>query len=85
MKITIYTSKGCTWCTKMKELLGRANLDYKEIVWQDLDGDQQVEVGKKYPDMSSFPIAIIDDEYVGGIVPVAKKLVKMGLVSSKKE
>jgi len=69
----------------MKELMERAKLDYKEIVWQDLDGDEQQELSKKYPEMSSFPVAIIDDEYVGGLVPVAKLFLEKGLVSSTKK
>ena len=50
MEITIYTSNGCQWCDRMKELMERANQEYDEYVWQELDGDTQVEIAKQYPD-----------------------------------
>ena len=31
MDITIYTIGGCHYCSQMKELLRRANLDYKKV------------------------------------------------------
>ena len=82
MEITIYTSQGCQWCDRMKELMQRANQEYNEIVWQDLSGDDQVALAKQYPDIKSFPVAIIDGEFVGGLIPVAKKFLTDGLVSS---
>ena len=82
MEITIYTSVGCVWCVRMKELMERAKQNYTEIVWQDLSGDEQESLTEKYPDMSSFPVAIIDDEYVGGLVPVAKRFLAEGLVTA---
>ena len=66
----------------MRELMSRANQEYTEILWQDLDGDSQVALGKQYPDISSFPFVIIDGEYVGGLVPVAKKFLADGLVTA---
>jgi len=85
MNIKIYTSSGCVWCERMKELMARADLEYTEILWQDLSGDDQVALSEQYPEMHSFPVAIIDDEFVGGLVPVAKKLMQLGLVSAPKK
>ena len=82
MEITIYTSQGCVWCARMRELLQRADLEYTEISWQDLDGDSQVALGQQYPDIGSFPFAIIDGEFIGGLVPVAKLFLEKGLVSA---
>ena len=82
MEIIIYTSQGCVWCVRIKELMQRANLNYTEVLWQDLDGDEQVSLSEKYPQMSSFPVAIIDGEYVGGLVPVAKRFLAEGLVTA---
>ena len=84
MEITIYTSNGCVWCVRMRELLKRAKLKYTEINWQSLSGDEQQELSNKYPQMSSFPVAVIDGEYIGGLVPVAKMFLEKGLVSAKK-
>ena len=85
MEITIYTSQGCVWCSRMKELMQRANQEYTEVLWQSLPGEEQVKIQQKYPDVSSFPIAIIDGEFVGGLVPVAKLFLEKGLVSSNKK
>jgi glutaredoxin len=82
MEITIYTSNGCQWCDRMKELMERANQEYDEYVWQELDGDTQVEIAKQYPQMRSFPVAIIDGEYSGGLIEVANRFLYDVLVSS---
>lgn len=84
MEITIYTTKGCVWCTRMKELMERAEVEYTEILWQNMDGDNQEKFYKQYPEASSFPVAIIDGEYVGGLVPVAKLFLQKGLVTANK-
>ena len=87
MNITIYTTEGCIWCSRMKELMDRANQTYEEIVYSKLSGDDQVKLlqeltDKGYTDISSFPFAVIDDEFIGGLVPVAKLFLQKGLVSS---
>ena len=82
MEITIYTSQGCQWCDRMKELMERANQEYTEQVWQELDGDTQEEIVRQYPTIRSFPVAIIDGEFVGGLIETAKKFLADGLVTS---
>ena len=82
MDITIYTTQGCVWCSRMKELMERAEQTYTEVSWQDLTGDEQVALGEQYPDIKSFPFAIIDGEFYPGLVPVAKKFLDDGLVSA---
>ena len=89
MEITIYTSTGCVWCERMKELMTRANQEYSEILWQELTAVEQNEFGKKWKDHEnfngSFPCAFIDGELIGGLVPVAKFFLNKGLVSSTKQ
>ena len=86
MEITIYTSTGCVWCERMKELMTRANQEYTEILWQELTAAEQKEFGNQWKDHEnfngSFPCAFIDGELVGGLVPVAKKFMADGLVSA---
>jgi glutaredoxin len=82
MQIKAYTLNGCSSCVQLKELFKRAELEYEEIViFQDiqLEDFQQV-----YGNISYFPYVVIDDEPVGGLIEVAKRFVKEGLVSSKK-
>ena len=82
MEITIYTSQGCQWCDRMKELMKRADQKYTEYLWQEIDGDTQEQIVRQFPDIKSFPVAIIDGEYAGGLIEVAKKFLSDGLVSS---
>ena len=84
MDIKIYTNEGCIWCTRTKELMARANQEYTEIKWQDLKVDEQLEVKTKYPSVTGFPVVIIDDENIGGLIDVAKLFLKKGLVTSSK-
>ena len=40
MDIKIYTSDGCGFgVSKLKELMERADLEYTEVLWQNLEGD----------------------------------------------
>ena len=82
MDIQIYTNEGCIWCTRTKELFARANVEYNEIKWQDLEVDDQLKLKTKYPDVTGFPVVIIDDEFVGGLVDTAKVFLKKGLVTA---
>ena len=69
----------------MRELLERADLEYTEVLWQNLEGDTQVAISEQYPELHSFPVAIVDGEFVGGLVPFAKMLLQKGLVSAPKK
>ena len=81
MNIKIYSTGGCFYCTKLKELFERANItDYKEQVCT--SGD---EIRVDYPEAKSFPYVIIDGEVIGGLVETAKFLVEKNLVSSNKK
>jgi glutaredoxin len=79
MKIKIYSTPGCFYCTKLKELFERANItDYDEQICT--SGE---EVRVDYPEAGSFPYVIIDGEEVGGLVETARLFVETGIVSSK--
>lgn len=83
MQITIYTTSGCIYCEKIKELMRRADVEYTAIlVGKDIT---RKEFKIKYPFVSGFPYVIIDDEPVGGLVETVKLFVEKGLVSSKKK
>lgn len=66
MDIILYTSPGCTWCDKMKELMKRATVEYKEICYVEMTELERGEFRAAYPTTESLPVAIIDGEYVGG-------------------
>ena len=83
MQITIYTNEGCIWCTRTKELMARASVEYTEINWSKLSVKEQVEIKQKYPSkIRAFPVVFIDDEFVGGLIETAKIFLKKGLVKA---
>ena len=83
MQITIYTNEGCIWCTRTKELFARANVEYSEVNWSNLSVDEQLEVKQKYSNnIRAFPVVVIDDEFVGGLIETAKIFLKKGLVTA---
>jgi glutaredoxin 3 len=83
MDITIYTTSGCTYCQKIKELMRRADIEYETIlVGKDISRE---EFKMKYPFAPGFPYTIIDGQEIGGIVETVKLFVEKGLVSSKKQ
>ena len=85
MDITLYSSAGCGYCTRTKELFERAEVEYNEVRFQDLSGEDQQALQEQYPNATGFPIVVIDGEFVGGLVQVAKKFLKEGLVSAPKK
>lgn len=83
MNIVIYTTSGCIYCEKIKELMRRADVEYTAfLVGKDITRE---DFRIKYPLASGFPYAIIDEEPVGGLVETVKLFVEKGLVSSKKK
>jgi glutaredoxin 3 len=82
MKIVIYTKPGCGYCSQIKELMRRAELEYEEINVN--TPELREEFYQAYPDVKSYPYVIIDQEPVGGLVETAKLFVEKGLVSSRK-
>jgi glutaredoxin len=82
MDITIYTTLGCSYCTTIKELMDRANVEYTAIL---VGKDMLLEEFRNlYPKAAGFPYCIIDDVPVGGLMETAKYFTQRGLVSSKK-
>ena len=85
MDIKIYTNEGCIWCTRTKVLMARANVEYTGVKWADLGIESQLALKSKYgKQLSGFPVVIIDDEFIGGLIETAKLFLKKGLVTSSK-
>lgn len=83
MEIKIYTSTGCGYCSKIKELLKRMDLDYTEYrLGQNLD---QAEFKSIFPNASGYPQMTIDDVPIeGGLTGAVRYFVENGMISSKK-
>ena len=83
LDITIYTSPGCFYCEKAKELCERAH-QKPEVITVDQDITRQ-EFNKRFPNVMAFPHVIIEGEVVGGLVEFAKYFIKEGIVSARKD
>jgi len=80
MEIVIYSIPGCSYCTKMKQLMEKAEVEYQQvIVGKDITNE---DFKSKYPEVGSFPYTLIDGEPIGGLVDAVKLFVEKGLVSS---
>jgi len=91
MEIKVYTTQGCFYCQKVKELLERANLKYDliNVVPNKVDIDSTDYINKTkfaslYPTINGFPFVVIDEEPIGALVPTARFLLAKGLVSANK-
>jgi glutaredoxin len=83
MNITIYTTSGCVYCEKIKELMRRAKVEYTAIlVGKDITRE---EFKMRYPFAQGFPYTVIDDNEIGGLIETVKLFVEKGLVSSGKK
>ncbi len=83
MEIKIFTTNGCGYCSKMKELMDRTGLEYKEYR---LGRTLTIEEYHKYfPDHSSFPRLVIDEQPIGDLVEAVRYFVERGMISTKKK
>ena len=80
MEIKIYSLPNCSSCAHLKELISRVK--EKTVTETVVGTDITIEDFKKeYPEIDRLPHVIIDDVEVGGLVEVATKLLKEGLVT----
>jgi glutaredoxin 3 len=62
--VTIYTTDPCSFCSRVKQLLGARGIAYDEInLAKDPDGRAEL---LRRTGMMSFPQVLIGDELVGG-------------------
>ena len=62
--ITIYGKDQCGFCTMAEALCKNNNYEY---VYLKLDKDYQKElITDNYPTARTFPVVLIDEEYIGG-------------------
>ena len=95
MNIKMYGTKGCFYCEKARELLKRASLEYVylEVISKEVPGPEEPPEGymwkenfqREYPGVNGYPYTIVDGKPIGGVIELAKLLVKEGLVSARKD
>ena len=78
MKFTIYSKEGCSYCTKAKQLLDLAKVDY--VVYK--LGDHFTKEGfiSEFGYGSSFPRVTVDGKLIGGCLDTFKYLEEKNLV-----
>jgi len=82
MEIIAYTTKGCFYCDRLKDLFFRANVNSTLVsVGTDITREEFMD---RFPHATGYPYVIIDGEPIGGLVETAKLFLEKGLVSSKK-
>lgn len=81
MDIKIYTSSGCGYCAKMRELMKRLDLEFTEYrLNRNLSIDQFRAI---FPNESGFPRVVIDDVAIGGLTEAVRYFVERGMLTSK--
>ena len=81
MEIKIYTSTGCGYCAKMKQLMTRLGLEYTEYrLGENLNPEQFRAI---FPDASGYPRTVIDNVAIGGLTETVRYFVERGMLSSK--
>ena len=72
MRIVIYSKDNCSFCDRARELLksqGKEYIEYK------LDKDFTRETIKTvFPTAKTFPVIVINNDYIGGYTELAEKL-----------
>lgn len=73
MQIELFTKEGCDYCDRAKALLGLNDIEYKEHkIGVNVTRD---EVIKKFPNIRTVPIILIDSEYIGGYNELTEQLI----------
>ena len=96
MNIKMYGSKGCYYCEQARELLKRASLEYiyLEVIPRTEVSEQEeppegyvwrLDFQREFPGVNGYPYTIVDGKPIGGVIELAKLLVKEGLVSARKD
>jgi len=63
-RVTIYTTDACSFCSRVKAILGAKDIEFAEInLTKDPDGRAEL---VRRTGMMSFPQVTVDDKLVGG-------------------
>ncbi|MFZ9836799.1 MAG: glutaredoxin domain-containing protein [Candidatus Nanopelagicaceae bacterium] len=82
MEVEIFTSTGCGYCSKMKELLRRVDLEYTEYrLGQNLTREEFIEA---FPEATGYPRMRIDGKNIGGLTEAVRFFVENGMITSKR-
>jgi glutaredoxin len=78
MKFIIYSKDGCTYCTKVQQVLELAELQY--VVYKlDVDFTKE-EFYSEFGQGSTFPQVIVNEKHIGGCTDTVQYLKEQKLV-----
>ena len=81
MEFKAYTTNGCFYCTQLKKLFERANIECEFIlVGEDIEKNLFKDM---YPDMTGYPLVLVNGIPIGGLVETAKYMVDNRLVRNE--
>jgi glutaredoxin len=70
--VVLYTKSECVFCNNAKALLKMNNIKYTE---KHLDRDfTREEIKEKYPTQKTFPVVLINEEFIGGYTELFDRL-----------
>lgn len=70
--IEIYTKKNCSYCVHAKEYMTKNLMEYVEYKLG-IDFERET-ILEKFPTAKTYPIIVIDNEYIGGFVDLKNKM-----------
>lgn len=73
MNILIYSKENCRYCNEAKALLKSRDIDYVEVKCSTTEN--MTHIRECYPEARTFPVIIIDGEWIGGFTQL-NELVK---------
>jgi glutaredoxin len=81
MEFKAYTTEGCFYCTQLKKLFERANIQC-EFIQVGVDIEKELLL-KEYPDQKGYPFVLVNGIPIGGLTETAKYFLDNNLVSKK--
>lgn len=84
MKAIIYSMRGCGYCTKMKEVMKRADIEYEEkMLHVNITHEEYFDKEGPHPGKNNFPQLVIDGQLIGGLTDTVRYLVENKLLTKK--
>lgn len=70
--IEVYSKTNCSYCSHARKILTENNIEYKEYK---LDQDfTREELLSKFPGAKTYPVIIIDGNFIGGFSELKQRL-----------
>jgi glutaredoxin len=78
MNFTIYSKSGCPYCTKIKLVMEKSNLNH--VIYNLDEHFTREEFYKEFGEGSTFPQVVMDNQRLGGCVDAVRYLMVNKLI-----